>query len=174
MGVRAGSHGLVSGRREAQGPVRCRLQPPEGLFRATCSRSAQHHMLYVFDPVAMHSVVVKDQHVFAEPRWLLKRVHLSFRQKVDDLRALQFQRDPVWTRSTGELWCVPRARAGTVGRTDPRPGDKHRKQRKMLNPVFSIAHMRQMIPIFHAVVHRVCRSMTLSEMAADADRRRTV
>lgn len=26
------------------------------------------------------------------------------------------------------------------------PGDQHRKQRKMLNPVFSIAHMRNMGP----------------------------
>ena len=36
-------------------------------------------------------------------------------------------------------------------------GEQHRKQRKMLNPVFSIAHMREMIPIFYDVVHRVSR-----------------
>jgi len=34
-------------------------------------------------------------------------------------------------------------------------GDHHRKQRKMLNPVFSIAHMRQMIPIFYEVTHKL-------------------
>ncbi|TEB32626.1 cytochrome P450 [Coprinellus micaceus] len=34
-------------------------------------------------------------------------------------------------------------------------GEQHRKQRKMLNPVFSIAHMREMIPIFYDVVHRL-------------------
>ncbi|KAI0687587.1 cytochrome P450 [Earliella scabrosa] len=79
-----------------------------------------HCMLYVFDPVAMHSVVVKDQHVFAEPRWLLNFNEIRF--------------GPGLPASFG---------------------DKHRKQRKMLNPVFSIAHMRQMIPIFHAVVHRL-------------------
>ena len=52
-------------------------------------------------------------------------------------------------------------------------GDDHRKQRKMLNPVFSISHMREMgtnfvcfhhdcanidtksVPIFYAVAHKV-------------------
>ncbi|KAL1706742.1 cytochrome P450 [Schizophyllum commune] len=31
-------------------------------------------------------------------------------------------------------------------------GDKHKKQRKLMNPVFSTAHMRNMIPIFYEVV----------------------
>ena len=34
-------------------------------------------------------------------------------------------------------------------------GARHRKQRKMLNPVFSIAHMRQMIPIFYNITHKL-------------------
>ncbi|TCD69776.1 cytochrome P450-dit2 [Steccherinum ochraceum] len=34
-------------------------------------------------------------------------------------------------------------------------GDHHRKQRKMLNPVFSIAHMRHMTPIFYRVAHKL-------------------
>jgi hypothetical protein len=50
-------------------------------------------------------------------------------------------------------------------------GERHRKQRKMLNPVFSIAHMREMskdgflankilispslVPIFYEVTHKV-------------------
>lgn len=34
-------------------------------------------------------------------------------------------------------------------------GDVHRRQRKMLNPVFSIMHMRHMLPVFYGVVHRV-------------------
>ena len=36
-------------------------------------------------------------------------------------------------------------------------GDQHRKQRKVLNPVFSIAHMRRMIPIFTRIGHKVPR-----------------
>ncbi|KIP09651.1 hypothetical protein PHLGIDRAFT_86237 [Phlebiopsis gigantea 11061_1 CR5-6] len=34
-------------------------------------------------------------------------------------------------------------------------GDHHRRQRKMLNPVFSISHMRHMTPIFYRTVHRL-------------------
>ncbi|KAH9475309.1 Cytochrome P450 monooxygenase 91 [Psilocybe cubensis] len=34
-------------------------------------------------------------------------------------------------------------------------GEQHRKQRKMLNPVFSIAHMREMVPIFYDVTHKL-------------------
>ncbi|KAF9043342.1 cytochrome P450 [Panaeolus papilionaceus] len=34
-------------------------------------------------------------------------------------------------------------------------GDYHRKQRKLLNPVFSIAHMRQMMPIFYRITHKL-------------------
>ncbi|XP_006462834.1 hypothetical protein AGABI2DRAFT_179443 [Agaricus bisporus var. bisporus H97] len=34
-------------------------------------------------------------------------------------------------------------------------GEQHRKQRKMLNPVFSINHMREMIPLFYEVTNRL-------------------
>ncbi|KAI0631285.1 cytochrome P450 [Trametes polyzona] len=34
-------------------------------------------------------------------------------------------------------------------------GDHHRKQRKQLNPVFSINHMRHMTPIFYDIVHKL-------------------
>ncbi|KAI0659728.1 cytochrome P450 [Cubamyces menziesii] len=34
-------------------------------------------------------------------------------------------------------------------------GDHHRKQRKMLNPVFSINHMRHMTPLFYEVCHKL-------------------
>ncbi|KAK7466270.1 hypothetical protein VKT23_004998 [Stygiomarasmius scandens] len=33
-------------------------------------------------------------------------------------------------------------------------GEAHRKQRKALNPVFSIAHMRDMLPVFYDVIHK--------------------
>ena len=38
-------------------------------------------------------------------------------------------------------------------------GERHRKQRKMLNPVFSIKHMKHMTPIFYDVAHSVCSSL---------------
>ncbi|KAF5316331.1 hypothetical protein D9619_006493 [Psilocybe cf. subviscida] len=34
-------------------------------------------------------------------------------------------------------------------------GEQHRKQRKMLNPVFSVAHMRNMVPIFYNISHKL-------------------
>lgn len=34
-------------------------------------------------------------------------------------------------------------------------GEEHRKQRRVLNPVFSINHIRQMAPLFYAVSHRL-------------------
>ena len=34
-------------------------------------------------------------------------------------------------------------------------GEQHRRQRKMLNPVFSVKHLREMTPLFYEVIHRV-------------------
>ncbi|KAI0648490.1 cytochrome P450 [Trametes meyenii] len=34
-------------------------------------------------------------------------------------------------------------------------GDQHRRQRKMLNPLFSAKHLRDMTPLFNKVVHRL-------------------
>ncbi|KAF9524825.1 cytochrome P450 [Crepidotus variabilis] len=34
-------------------------------------------------------------------------------------------------------------------------GDHHKKQRKLLNPVFSIVHMREMIPTFYEIAHKL-------------------
>ncbi len=36
-------------------------------------------------------------------------------------------------------------------------GHQHRKQRKMLNPVFSVKHLREMTPLFYNVIHKVRR-----------------
>ncbi|RPD79153.1 cytochrome P450 [Lentinus tigrinus ALCF2SS1-7] len=33
-------------------------------------------------------------------------------------------------------------------------GEQHRRQRKMLNPVFSTKHLREMTPIFYSVIHK--------------------
>ena len=37
-------------------------------------------------------------------------------------------------------------------------GETHRKQRKLLTPVFSTKHLRNMTPIFYSVGHNVCSS----------------
>ncbi|PPR01103.1 hypothetical protein CVT24_000411 [Panaeolus cyanescens] len=38
-------------------------------------------------------------------------------------------------------------------------GNKHKRQRKLLNPVFSIAHMRQMVPMFYNISHKLENSL---------------
>ncbi|KAI0057729.1 cytochrome P450 [Artomyces pyxidatus] len=35
-------------------------------------------------------------------------------------------------------------------------GPHHRQQRKLLNPVFSVKHMRSMVPIFHDITRQLC------------------
>ncbi|CCM00085.1 uncharacterized protein FIBRA_02112 [Fibroporia radiculosa] len=39
-------------------------------------------------------------------------------------------------------------------------GHQHRKQRKMLNPVFSINHMRHMLPIFYSVTNKLHEALS--------------
>ncbi|RPD65435.1 cytochrome P450 [Lentinus tigrinus ALCF2SS1-7] len=46
-------------------------------------------------------------------------------------------------------------------------GEQHRRQRKMLNPVFSTKHLRDMTPIFYSVVHKT-RDAILERVRAGA------
>lgn len=43
-------------------------------------------------------------------------------------------------------------------------GHQHKKQRKMLTPVFSVKHLREMTPLFYDVIHRVRRLTLLLTM----------
>ncbi|KAF8206530.1 cytochrome P450 [Mycena galopus ATCC 62051] len=72
--------------------------------------------LYVFDPRALHQIMVKDQDIFEETHSTIRGTRVSFGEGI--LSTL---------------------------------GEQHKKQRKMLNPVFSAAHLRQMVPIFFGV-----------------------
>ncbi|OCH84539.1 cytochrome P450 monooxygenase [Obba rivulosa] len=81
-------------------------------------------MLYVFDPLALHSVIVKDQDIYEEPAFLIKSNLSVF--------------------GPGLLSTL---------------GDHHRKQRKLLNPVFSIAHMRHLTPVFYRISHQLERAI---------------
>ncbi|KAJ3489260.1 hypothetical protein NLI96_g2239 [Meripilus lineatus] len=77
-------------------------------------------MLYVRDPTALHSIIIKDQQFYEESSFSISMIYLVF----------------------GE---------GLIATLS----DQHRKQRKMLNPVFSINHMRHMTPIFYHVAHKL-------------------
>ncbi|RPD69487.1 cytochrome P450 [Lentinus tigrinus ALCF2SS1-7] len=83
-----------------------------------------HRLLYIFDPLAMHHVVVKDAHIFETPSWAIKFNRIRFGPGI----------------------------AASMG-------GNHRRQRKMLNPVFSIAHMRDMVPIFNEVGHKLVKAL---------------
>lgn len=76
--------------------------------------------LYVFDPKALNSILVKDQTSYEVPNSLLLANHLTFGPNLLSVT-----------------------------------GDHHRKQRKLLNPVFHINHMRTMTPLFYDIVHTV-------------------
>ncbi|KAF9533661.1 cytochrome P450 [Crepidotus variabilis] len=72
--------------------------------------------LYVFDPLALHHILLKDQN--------------SFEPSPNNLLVTQL--------FLGD---------GLLGTW----GDTHRRQRKSLTPVFSAAHMRNMVPLFYKI-----------------------
>ncbi|EDR02322.1 uncharacterized protein LACBIDRAFT_309740 [Laccaria bicolor S238N-H82] len=81
--------------------------------------------LYVFDPKALHHILVKDQYVYEETSAFIQTNLVLFGKAV---------------------FCTL--------------GDYHRRQRKMLNPVFSIAHMRGMVPVFYSITHKIRDAIT--------------
>ncbi|KAJ2915637.1 hypothetical protein MD484_g4757, partial [Candolleomyces efflorescens] len=102
-----------------------------GIFKFTAFFG--QHTLFIYDPKALHHIVVKDQNIYEEDSEFIRVNKAVF--------------------GLGLLSTL---------------GDQHRKQRKMLNPVFSIAHMRDMVPIFYEVVHRLENS--LSKQVANGEK----
>ncbi|KAK7676942.1 hypothetical protein QCA50_020060 [Cerrena zonata] len=76
--------------------------------------------LFVFDPLALQNIIIKDQYIYEPPEWATTSFALVF--------------------GPGVLATY---------------GERHRRQRKMLNPVFSIKHMRYMTPIFYRVAYNL-------------------
>ncbi|KAF9448706.1 cytochrome P450 [Macrolepiota fuliginosa MF-IS2] len=81
-------------------------------------------LLYLYDPKALHHILVKDQYIYEEAATFINTNKLLF--------------------GDGLLSTL---------------GEQHKKQRKMLNPVFSIAHMREMTPIFYEVTSRLRKAI---------------
>ncbi|KAF9057839.1 cytochrome P450 [Panaeolus papilionaceus] len=86
--------------------------------------------LFVNDPLALHHILVKDQHIYEETDAFIASNRMTFGEGIFT----------------------------TIG-------DPHRRQRKLLNPVFSIAHMRNMVLIFYDVSHKL--RTTLLKMTKD-------
>ncbi|KAJ2929646.1 hypothetical protein H1R20_g7436, partial [Candolleomyces eurysporus] len=91
-------------------------------------------MLYVYDPKALHHILVKDQYIYEESEDFIQTNDLMF--------------------GKGLLATLV--------------GEHHRKQRKLLNPVFSTAHLREMTPIFYEVAHKLRK--TLTEQVSQGER----
>ncbi|OSX64591.1 hypothetical protein POSPLADRAFT_1044111 [Postia placenta MAD-698-R-SB12] len=83
-------------------------------------------IVFISDPAALHTMLIKEEHIFEESRSFILGNMLIF--------------------GPGLLATL---------------GDQHRKQRKILNPVFSVAHMRDMLPLFYNVIHRLRDAISL-------------
>jgi cytochrome P450 len=95
--------------------------------------------LFVFDPAAMQSILVKDQNIYEE--------HKDFISSV------------IFTPFTVILLTVYlRVNSLVFGPgIASTEGDHHRKFRKIMIPAFSTANLRRMVPMFYEVVQRVCQ-----------------
>ncbi|KXN87059.1 Cytochrome P450 3A41, partial [Leucoagaricus sp. SymC.cos] len=82
------------------------------------------NMLLIFDPKALHHILIKDQHVYEEAAAFIASNKIMY--------------------GNGLLSVL---------------GEQHRKQRKLLNPVFSIAHLHEMTPIVYEVTHRLRQAL---------------
>ncbi|KAG6867970.1 hypothetical protein C0993_008931 [Termitomyces sp. T159_Od127] len=76
--------------------------------------------LEIYDPKALHHILVKDQVIYEETSSFFASNAIMFGQGL-----LSTQ------------------------------GEQHKKQRKMLNPVFSIAYMRNMVPMFNDIAKKL-------------------
>ncbi|TDL22548.1 cytochrome P450 [Rickenella mellea] len=76
--------------------------------------------IFISDPRALHSIVIKDQDIFEEANMLIQchRLTLGY---------------------------------GLLGML----GEHHKRQRKMLNPVFNTKFMRQFTPLFYSITYKL-------------------
>jgi cytochrome P450 len=117
----------------------------------------QDIQLVVSDPKACNNIVVKDQSIFEETHAFLECISFFWRICRHDFltRVVQTCRFSVqrsflrWVRTLSLNIMF-----GPLNYIIP-SGDQHRKQRKLLNPVFNVNHMRYMIPTFHAIARQV-------------------
>ncbi|KAJ7172904.1 cytochrome P450 [Mycena crocata] len=95
----------------------------------------KYKMLYVFDPLAIYHITVKDQPIYDRSNTTLLIAQMLFGEGLLSIEA----------------------------------GKQHRKQRKMLNPVFNVAHLRQLAPIFYEVTHKLRQALASKAAHAPAE-----
>ncbi|EED78841.1 predicted protein [Postia placenta Mad-698-R] len=83
-------------------------------------------MLHISDPKALHTILIKEEIVYEETD--------AFFASHEMPRSFKLLFGDCLLATAGE---------------------HHRKQRKMLNPVFSVSHMRHMLPIFYSTIFKL-------------------
>ena len=93
--------------------------------------------LHVYDPKALHSIAIKDQDIWSKNSTSFKYVlvHLF----IMNIHIIMY--------ACSTLLLGP----GLLTTESA----QHRKQRKMLTPVFSVAYLRNVTPLFYEVAHKV-------------------
>lgn len=130
------------------------------LSSSSCSRHSsvniQKRVLYVSDPESLHSIILRDQLYYEEASFILEYVPSPHRGYIGVNMASFSMNMMVFgpgLLSTLGIWST--RRLWPLDSYSNSSGHQHRKQRKMLNPVFSVHHLRQMTPIFYHVVQQV-------------------
>jgi hypothetical protein len=148
--------------------VLLRLKPSLGFvllvfFQHNFIATWQENQLYVSDPKALHHIIVKvlglcyihhnlmslspkDQYIYEETSAFIEYIVLAIRNWPWHVLISYFKGKSLvfWSWTSGNLgyflchFCICIIQVWSI------KGDHHRKQRKMLNPVFSMAHMRGM------------------------------
>ncbi|KAJ6519125.1 cytochrome P450 [Mycena sanguinolenta] len=81
--------------------------------------------LYVFDPAAMHSILVKNEPIYNMPDAFIAANHLMF--------------GPCLVSTSGA---------------------RHRRARKIMNPVFSPSRLKEILPILYKIAHEMSASIS--------------
>ncbi|THH32676.1 hypothetical protein EUX98_g1523 [Antrodiella citrinella] len=103
-------------------------------------------MLYVYDPKALHHIVVKDQYIYEETSIFIEWV---FRSVVP---LTVFLTDGCLLNSFNSLAFGDSLLSSL--------GERHRRQRKILNPVFNTNHMRYMVPTFYRITNQLRKALS--------------
>jgi hypothetical protein len=115
--------------------------------------------LYVFDPKALHHILIKDQDIFEETAFFIECVRVLVQSWLNNRRLIMPRRNRVifglgLLSTTGIDIALLLLNILTSSE-----GAHHREQRKLINPVFSTAHLRDMVPIFYNVTYKVSLSL---------------
>nr|VWO94673.1 Acyl-CoA ligase AFT1-1 (EC (AF-toxin biosynthesis protein 1-1) [Ganoderma boninense] len=106
-------------------------------------------LLFVHDPKAMHHISVKEQDVFEEATWFTRCVQVMRHPFCQTDLIMSFP-PPLRFNVNADSRCVPSAPGSS-----PHSASTTASSASSLNPVFSINHMRHMMPTFYKVTYKL-------------------